>query len=123
MTNLELKFEIILVSFVSPGDPKGQQAARHLRRGRAGLSAPQVRLPVPRQPVRIPVFIQRHHHTAPGETPCPLSVCLPPFYLSNVSSVPPAPPGPVQRPRPQQGGAKRRILLDHHRGGSGGIHL
>lgn len=61
---------------MSPGDPKGQQAARHLRRGRASFSASQVRLPVQRQPVRIPVFVQRQHHPVPGETLCPLSLFL-----------------------------------------------
>lgn len=41
-------------------------------------------------------------------------------HMSSILSVP---PGPVRCQRPQQSGAERWVLLDHHRGGSSGIHL
>ena len=60
------------------------------------------------------------------------SFLLPPSFLSFSVSIcllemcPPSlclAPGSLQRQGPQQSGAERRILLDHHRSGDGGIHL
>ena len=56
------------------------------------------------------------HFFLPGNTNPNFSFPVPPL-------TPPILPGSLQCQRPHPSGAERRLLLDHNRGGNGGIHL
>ncbi|XP_061542913.1 ral GTPase-activating protein subunit beta-like isoform X2 [Phycodurus eques] len=85
-----------LLTFGLLGDPEGKQAARRLVRGRARVSAAQMRPGDARVAARLPGRRQRRRRAAPGG---------------------------VQRAGGRPSAPERRLVLDRHRRGGGGIRL